>query len=57
MPSDKPETTLQEAADRIRRSGGTPEDAKIIDQAFQKAKWDNIRELRQQTRRRTKWLR
>ena len=50
-------TTLQEAADRIQRGEGTQEDAKIIDQAFSKAKWENIRELRQQGRRRTKWLR
>lgn len=50
------DTTLQEAADRIQRGVGTPEDAKLIDQAFQKAKWDNIRELKKMGRR-TKWLR
>lgn len=49
-------TTLQEAANHIQRGEGTSEDAKIIDQAFQKAKWENIRELRKMGKR-TKWLR
>jgi hypothetical protein len=50
MPSETKTTPLQQTAVRIRAGNGTKENARLIDQEFQRVKWQRIRELKRQTR-------
>jgi hypothetical protein len=54
MPSETKTTPLQQTAVRIRAGNGTKENARLIDQEFQRVKWQRIRELKRQTRSRIK---